>query len=142
MPADRTSWTLPGLTAGVTYEVAVSARNAHGWSARSAIATHVAAQAELDEAQALTAAFEDMPGTHDGTAFTFGLTFSEQIPLSYKTLRDSAFTVTGGRVTEAVRRVKTGAENNRRWTIRVQPDGGGDVTVALPAETDCSQPAT
>ena len=51
----------------------------------------------------LTASIHDAPQTpHDGTsAFTFELRFSEHIPLSYRTLRDHAFTVTGGEVTKA-----------------------------------------
>ena len=28
--------------------------------------------------------------------------------------------------------------SNMRWTITVQPDGDGDVTIALPATTNCS----
>ena len=45
----------------------------------------------------LTAAFEATPESHDGSAdFTFQLRFSEEFSLSYRTLRDHAFTVTGG----------------------------------------------
>ena len=40
----------------------------------------------------------DAPDSHDGqTAFTFELHFSEEFSISYKTLRDHAFTVTGAR---------------------------------------------
>ena len=46
----------------------------------------------------LTASFSGVPGEHTGESFTFGLTFSENVAgLSYKTLRDSAFSVTTGR---------------------------------------------
>ena len=39
-----------------------------------------------------------MPESHDGAnAFTFGLTFSEEVKLSYRTLRDEAFNVAAGR---------------------------------------------
>ena len=36
-----------------------------------------------------------MPASHDTASFTFGLTFSEEVELSYQTLRDSAFDVDG-----------------------------------------------
>ena len=84
----------------------------------------------------LTAEFLDTPGSHDGqTAFTFELRFSEQFSLGYKTLRDHAFTVSGGEVTKA-RRLEKGS--NVRWEITVKPDGDAGVTVVLPETTDCS----
>ena len=46
----------------------------------------------------LTASFLSKPSTHDGqTAFTFELRFSEEFGISYVTLRDHAFSVTGRR---------------------------------------------
>ena len=62
-----------------------------------------------------------MPVSHDGQhAFTFGLTFSEDVAgLSYKTLRDLAFSETNGQVTQA-RRKQQGS--NQSWTITVKPD--------------------
>ena len=75
------------------------------------------------------------PAPHDGqTAFTFTLWFSEEFQLSYRTLRDHAFTVEGGTVTRAKRQHKT---SNILWTIHVQPDGDAAVTVVLPATEDC-----
>ena len=79
----------------------------------------------------------DIPPGHDGqTTFTFELRFSEEPEpdFSYKTLRDSAFTVTGGRVENARRLNKP---SNIRWEITVRPDGNGEVTIILPATTDC-----
>ena len=55
--------------------------------------------------------------------------------LSYKTLRDHAFTVTGGEVRN-VRRVEPG--KNVRWEITVQPSSNADVTVSLRVTTDCA----
>ena len=49
-------------------------------------------------------------------------------------MRDHAFTVTGGSVTGA-RRLVSG--KNLRWEIVVSPDSNGDVTIVLPATTDC-----
>ena len=75
------------------------------------------------------------PGTHDGqAAFTFEIRFSEEFGISYQVLRDQAFNVTGGEVTKAQRMNKP---SNISWRITVQPHGNGDVTLALPATTDC-----
>ena len=86
----------------------------------------------------LTASVHDAPDSHDGeNGFTFELRLSEDpgSSFSYTTLRDHAFTVTGGEVTNAQRLDRPG---NVRWEITVTPDGDGDVTVVLPATTDCA----
>ena len=83
----------------------------------------------------LTASFENVPATHDGSAFTFELTFSEEFGISYVTLRDDAFNVTGGTVENAQR---TDKPSNISWRITVKPQGTGDVTIELPATTDCN----
>ena len=83
----------------------------------------------------LTASFLGTPTTHDGrTAFTFELRFSEEFGLSYKTLRDHAFTVTGGTVKKA-KRLEKGS--NIRWQITVEPASNAAVSVVLPVTTDC-----
>ena len=83
----------------------------------------------------LTAQFMDTPSSHDGqAAFTFELRFSEEFSLSYRTLRDHAFTVTGGTVTKS-QRLEQGS--NVRWEISVQPDGDGSVAVVLPVTNGC-----
>ena len=83
----------------------------------------------------LTASFSGVPGEHTGERFTFGLTFSENVAgLSYKTLRDSAFSVTNGQVRRARRKTKG---SNQSWTITVKPDSSAAVTIRLPATTDC-----
>ena len=85
--------------------------------------------------QPLTTTIHDAPDSHDGQSkFTFELRFSEQFGLSYKTLRDHAFTVTGGEVVKA-RRLERG--KNIRWEITVRPNSQSDVTIVLPATTDC-----
>ena len=85
-----------------------------------------------DDAPPLTASFEDMPASHDGeNEFTFGLTFSEDVVgLSYKTLRDDAFDISGGEVRKAARRTQG---SNQGWTIHIEPASHGTVTVKLPA---------
>ena len=83
----------------------------------------------------LTASFENMPEAHDGeSAFRFRVAFSENIGISYRSLREDAFAVSGGRVTRG-RRV-----DDRRdlFEMTVEPDGGGEVTVTLPAGRECS----
>ena len=85
----------------------------------------------------LTAAIHDKPESHNGQdAFKFELRFSEdpKEDFSYKTLRDHAFTVEGGTV-DGARRLVSG--KNLRWEIVVSPDSNGDVTITLPATTDC-----
>ena len=73
--------------------------------------------------------------SHNGTdAFTFELRFSEEVKLSYVTLRDHAFTVTGGTVNRA-KRLTQGS--NIGWTITVTPGSAAAVTVVLPVTTDC-----
>ena len=84
---------------------------------------------------ALTASFEDMPETHDGeSAFRFRVAFGQDIGISFRALREDAFTVTGGRVTRGAR------VDDRRdlFEMTVEPDSDGDVTIELPAGRDCA----
>ena len=75
------------------------------------------------------------PATHDGSSeFTFDIEFSEEFGLSYRTLKFHAFNVTGGSVERAQR---TDKPSNILWRITVKPVGTGDVTIELPATTDC-----
>ena len=88
----------------------------------------------------LTAAIHDAPESHDGTTdFTFELRFSEEPKegFSYKTLRDHAFTVTGGEVAGARRLDGDSDTPNIRWEITVSPDSDDDVTITLPVTEDC-----
>ena len=85
----------------------------------------------------LTASFEIVPTSHNGSDnFKFRISFSEELEtnFSYKTLRDHVFTVEGGTV-DGVRRLVS--DSNIRWEITVSPDSNGDVTITLPATTDC-----
>ena len=76
------------------------------------------------------------PTSHDGSSeFTFEIEFSEEFGISYATLRDHAFTVTGVSVERAQR---TDKPSNIPWRITVKPQGNGDVTIELPATTDCN----
>ena len=85
----------------------------------------------------LTATVHGAPVSHDGSAaFTFELRLSENIEsLSYTTLHQHAFTVTGGSVSKA-RRLEAG--KNVRWEITVEPDSNAGVTIELNATTNCT----
>ena len=87
----------------------------------------------------LTVSLENEPDTpHDGqNTFTFELRFSEEFNLSYLTLKEDAFTVDGGEVTNARRMDRDSITPNIRWEITVRPTGDGDVTITLPETTDC-----
>ena len=97
--------------------------------------TSAATEAVTAKPTSLTASFSNVPNSHDGqTAFTFELRFSEEFGISYRTLRDHAFSVTGGTVNKA-KRLTQGS--NIGWTITVTPDSAADVTIVLPSTTDC-----
>ena len=83
----------------------------------------------------LTASFDNMPATHNGSAFTFDLSFSENVKAGYERIRDDAFTISGGDITSAVRKEQG---SNQGWTITVQPDGNGTISITLPETTDCN----
>ena len=85
----------------------------------------------------LTASIHHAPESHDGqNSFTFELRFSEEPDpdFSYKMLRDHAFTVTGGAVTDARR---LAPPDNVRWEITVEPSTDAEVSVVLPETADC-----
>ena len=121
---------------GKTIQVRVSFTDDRGNDeTQTSAATAAVAGAPADP---LTASLENTPESHNGTdAFTFELRFSEEVKLSYKTLRDQSFTVSGGTVKKA-KRLEQGS--NIHWLITVEPDSDADVTVVLPATTDCDDP--
>ena len=131
--ATISSYTLVAIEAGKSIKVQVTFTDdvGHEESLTSEATVAVAAAPTP-----LTASSHDVPTDHDGlSVFTFELRFSEEFSLSYKTLRDHAFTVTNGTVTRARRLERPG---NIRWEISVRPDGNRDVTVLLPITTDCA----
>ena len=83
----------------------------------------------------LTASFEGMPAKHrGGGGFHFRVAFSEDIGISFRALREDAFTVTGGRVTGGSR--VDGRRDLFKMTVR--PDSDGDVTITLAAGRECA----
>ncbi|MCY4617267.1 MAG: hypothetical protein OXD50_01750 [Chloroflexi bacterium] len=84
----------------------------------------------------LTVRLEKPAASHDGSsAFTFEIRFSEEFKLSFRTLKFHAFDVTGGTILKS-KRAETGS--NIHWRITVEPQSAGDVSVFLPATTDCT----
>ena len=82
----------------------------------------------------LTASFSNMPATHNGSAFTFDLSFSENVKAGYERIRDHAFTISGGDIKMAQRKEQG---SNQGWTITVKPDGNGAITITLPETSNC-----
>ena len=84
----------------------------------------------------LTASFHGLPDAHDGARrFEFELRFAEDVPGLTLTAVESALTVTGGRLIDVKRTIRG---RNDSVTVQVRPSGLGDVTVSLPATTDCA----
>ena len=130
--AAGSSYTLVDADEGKTIKVQVSFTDdaGHEETLSSAASASVAADPEP-----LTVSLENNAASHNGTdEFTFQIRFSEQFGLSYKTLRDHAFTVVGGTVKKAQRQVKG---SNIGWTITVEPASNAEVRIVLPATTDC-----
>ena len=144
--ATDSSYTLGHADEGKAISIAVSFTDdrGHGEELSSAATTAVEAESLTSEPTGaveaapltpLTGVIQNAAASHDGeSVFTFELRFSEEFGISYKTLRDHAFTVTGGTVKEA-QRLEQGS--NVGWRITVRPDGNGDVTIVLPETEDC-----
>ena len=131
--ATGSTYTLDSDDLGKTIRVRVSFTDdrGHGEELTSAATDTVAGLPYLP----LTASLENVATSHDGeSVFTFELRFSEEFGLSYKRLRDHAFTVAGGTVKKA-QRMEQGS--NVRWRITVKPDSNSHVSIILPATADC-----
>ena len=127
------------VTVSYTVPVGESAARLRDAGGNAAVSfTNESVTNDTAPAAPLTASVHDAPESHNGTdAFTFELRFSEtpRRGFSYKTLRDHAFTVTGGELIRA-RRLEPG--KNVKWEITVRPDSNDAVTIVLPATTDCA----
>ena len=77
-----------------------------------------------------------LPQEHDGqSAFTFEFHLSPEPRLSYRTVRDTLFSLNGGRITGASRLVK---RRNDGWLVTAEPLGNDAVTIVLGATKDCA----
>ena len=84
----------------------------------------------------LTASFHDLPDAHDGRKlFAFEIRFSEEFQGMRLTALKRALQVTGGRLIDVKRTVRG---QNQSVTVRVRPSQAGDVTLSLPATSDCT----
>ena len=84
-----------------------------------------------------TASFSGVPAEHDGaTAFDMRFHLSEEpvASLSYRTVQNGLFDVTGGSI-EKANRLEAGKNNG--WNIRLSPSGLGDVTMRVKTTTAC-----
>ena len=122
------------LTADTAYEVRVRATNAEGSSDWSPSATE-----RTDVQPTLTASFENVPVTHDGTsAFTMTLKFSLPVSTAVATLRDDRLSVTHGAVT-GLSAVSATTDGATEFTLSITPSGRDAVTVSLLADgTACN----
>ena len=96
--------------------------------------TSAATDAVAPKPEPLTASLENLPSEHRGEGdFPFRVQFSDEIKISYKTMRDTSFRVTNADITGA-RRV-----DGRRdlWEMTVEPDSHQTVTIRLPKTTGC-----
>ena len=130
--ATATTYTLQATDEGAAIKVRVSFTDDSGHEET------LTSKATNPVALPLTGSFHDAAESHDGRSeFTFELRFSENVRLSYKKLKNHAFTVTGGTVQNAQRIVKS---SNMRWRITVAPDSDSAVHILLPATTRCGSP--
>ena len=131
--ATDSSYTLAASELGKTIQVRVTfTDDADNQETLTSEATEAVAAAPVPLTVSVTVS---APASHDGSSeFTFDIEFSEEFGISYATLRDYAFNVTGGSVERAQR---TDKPSNIPWRITVKPQGNRDVTIELPATTDC-----
>ena len=132
--ATGSSFTLTASEQGQTIQVRVTfTDDADNEETLTSAATVAVAAAPVPLTVSVTVS---APASHDGSSeFTFEIEFSEEFGISYRTLRDHAFNVTGGTVERAQR---TDKPSNIPWLITIKPQGNGDVTIELPATTDCN----
>ena len=133
--ATTNTYTLVAADAGKTIKVRVTFTDDAGTRE-----TLTSAATTTITSASLTASFANMPSEHGGPGeanrFTFDLSFSENLALSYRKLRDHhAFTVDGGQVKRAQRKVRGSSQH---WTITVEPGGWGDVSLTLPGGRACT----
>ena len=87
----------------------------------------------------LTASFSGVPAEHDGTAFDIRFHLSEEpaASLSFRTVQNRLFDVTGGSIKKASRLVRG---KNKGWSLSIAPAGFGDITVRVIGTTACDTP--
>ena len=134
----NTTYELVPANEGETIKVRVTFNDDAGnaESLTSAATTPIAAQPAEEPAVPLTASFANVPADHNGENFTFQLTFSENVDAGYARIRDHALTVDGATIVNAYRQTQG---SNQGWHVEVDPTGDDEVTITLPATTDCKR---
>ena len=90
------------------------------------------------DAAPVWAYFDRVPDVHDGAGeFGLRLRFGEDVDTDAAALGDSVLAVSGGSVTA----VQAAAGSTRDWSVTVQPDGAGDVTVSVGGALGCADAA-
>ena len=133
--ATGTTYRLEDADEGERIKVRVSFTDDSGHEESLTSAATDAVSATVAVPVPLTASFENMPATHDGSAFTFTLNFSENIKMSYVNMRDDVLSVSEGTIKQARRLNKP---SNMSWEIRVKPSSNADVSIALSPTTNCA----
>ena len=129
--ANGSAYTLQDADQGKTIKVQVSFTDDRGNAETLTSAATATVALPL-----LTVKLEKPAASHDGSSeFTFHIRFSENFPLGFKTLRNHAFEVTNGDMTKARRKLES---SSILWKMVVEPDSSSDVTIVLPATTDCT----
>ena len=101
------------------------------WLASTVVAT-IAGPAGVP----VTARFEQVPTSHDGSSeFRFQLHFSEKVRLNHTDFSGALFETAGGTVTGARR---LDPPSNIGWEVVARPDGDGNMVITLPAGRDCN----
>ena len=90
--------------------------------------------------QSLTATFANIPAEHlgsgsgDDKVIAFDIDFTAAVTATPEAMRDHVLTVTNGQVTFAQQRESGRAD---RWRVSLRPSSLNDMTISLPATTDC-----
>ena len=138
--AEKLYWTHVqlGLVLGAQYDIAIS-RASTGQTAESSLSVPPVSEpvlSSLSTSGPLTAAFENLPLSHDGSSsFTLGLRFSEPVDLSHTAFTSGLLDVSGGTV-DGARRLNP-YRDNIAWVVTVTPNGDGDVVITVPAARAC-----
>ena len=87
-----------------------------------------------DDPRTLTAEFANLPETNHGEKeFSFNIQFNQDVGTKWEAMQNDVLTVSEATVTGA----KRVSGQKDLWLITVKPGSGRDVTITLPATTDC-----
>ena len=133
---DATTGALTVLKVG-SCEITATAEGTANWNEATASFTMTVAARATDP---LTGSFSNAPDGHDGTAaFTIQFDLSENPGgMSWRTVKDHLFDVTGGAIERVQRMRSTGSAKNRRWQLTVTPSGHDDVSLTLRGTSTCT----